>query len=130
MNRPPRAELERVLASEPFPRAGAPIIPGVVSVGAPDFGIAYSTGRPVSGLIAAALPVTLLLNLIALPLIYIIAVPGGVLAAVKRGRRLIGGWAHCSSDLWSVPVVLAAVLAMGFLASPDYFAWFPASGLH
>lgn len=96
----------------------------------PDLGTAFSRSRPVGALIAEALPVTLLLNLVAFPIIYIVAVPTGLYAAVKQG-----GWFDISSGslyvaLWSIPVVWAGVLAVGYLANDDYLGAFPVSGLH
>jgi ABC-type dipeptide/oligopeptide/nickel transport system permease component len=121
-----RAELAAVYAAGPYPRAGVGI-DGVVSVAPPDFGVAFSRQRPVLGLIGRALPVTILLNLIAIPVIYLIAIPGGMLAAVKRGTLIDSGIGAGVIALWSFPVVLAGVLSIGFLAGAGYF---PASGLN
>ncbi|NBQ13855.1 MAG: ABC transporter permease [Proteobacteria bacterium] len=81
-------------------------------------------------LIAAALPVTLLINLIAFPISYLIAVPTGVLASVRRGGwfDVFSGFLYLS--LYSIPTVLAGVFAIGFLANKQYLGWFPVSGLH
>jgi ABC-type dipeptide/oligopeptide/nickel transport system permease component len=124
-----QSELAGVFAGKPYRQAGVGI-DGVVSIAAPDFGVAFSRGRPVLGLVARALPVTLLLNLIAIPIIYMVAIPGGMLAAVKRGTALDAGLGAAVIGLWSFPVVLAGVLSIGFLASVDYLGAFPAAGLH
>mgnify|MGYP003349117095 CR=1 FL=1 len=50
--------------ARPYPTSGLPIIPDVVSLDTADFGVAFSKNRPVWDLIVAALPVTLLINLI------------------------------------------------------------------
>ncbi|MBM4113272.1 MAG: ABC transporter permease [Phycisphaerae bacterium] len=124
------AKLRWIFDEQPFRYAGFAIIPGAVSIGAPDLGWSRSRGRPVSRLIAEALPVTLMLNLLAVPIIYMIAIPSGMLAAARRGSwfdRLSGGFFVA---LWSVPVVWAGTLAIGFLASNEYLGWFPPSGLH
>lgn len=125
-----RAHLVGAFREKPFPEAGIPVIPGVIGLDWPDFGIAYSRGRPVMDLIMAALPVTLLINLIAFPIIYAVAIPGGMLAATHRGSLLDTGLGALFIALWSIPVVLAGVFAIGFLASPDYLGAFPVSGLH
>lgn len=124
-----REELAAVFAGRPYREAGVGI-DGFVSVSAPDFGVAFSRGRPVLGLIARALPVTILLNLIAIPIIYTVAIPGGMLAAVKRGSLVDSGLGAVVIGLWSFPVVLAGVLSIGFLASQEYLGAFPVSGLH
>ncbi len=125
-----RAMLEVAFESRPYPAAGWAIIPGVLSVGAPDLGWSRSRNRPVASLIMEALPVTLLLNLVAFPIIYLVAIPTGMLAASRRGSWfdvLTGG---LFVALWSVPVVWAATLAVGFLANSQNLGWFPVAGLH
>ncbi|MCE9619433.1 MAG: ABC transporter permease [Planctomycetes bacterium] len=125
-----RLATQRAFDGKPYPESGFSIIPGTLWVGAPDLGVAFSKNRPVMDLILSALPVTLLLNLIAFPIIYMIAIPTGMLAATRRGT-----WFDTSSGLlvlalWSVPTVLAGVVAIGFLANNQYLGWFPVSGLH
>ena len=112
-----------------FRRAGVPIIPGTLSVAMPDLGMSFSRSRPVSTLIAEASPVTLLLNLIAVPIIYAVAIPSGILAASRQGSLLDVGLGAFYVALWSIPVVWAGVLAVGFLASKDYLGAFPVTGL-
>jgi ABC-type dipeptide/oligopeptide/nickel transport system permease component len=114
----------------PYPASGIPIIPDVITLDTADFGVAYSKNRPVWDLIIAALPVTLLINLIAFPISYLIAVPTGVIASVRRG-----GWFDMFTgvlylSLYSIPTVLAGVFAIGFLANKQYLGLFPVSGLH
>ncbi len=125
-----RAKKIAMLRAKPYPEAGLPIIPGVVSVGAPDLGVSFARSRPVATLIAEALPVTLILNVIAFVLIYIIAVPSGMLAAARAGGPIDVGMGALYVALWSFPIPLAGVLAIGFLASDDYLGWFPVAGLH
>jgi peptide/nickel transport system permease protein len=116
--------------AQPYPLSGYGVIPGVVYVDSPDLGVAFSKNRPVWDLIATALPVTLLINLIAFPISYLVAVPTGILAATRRG-----GWFDVLSgvmylSLYSIPTVLAGVFAIGFLANKQYLGLFPVSGLH
>lgn len=116
--------------AQPYPLSGIGLIPGVVYLDSPDLGVAFSKNRPVWDLIAAALPVTLLINLIAFPISYLVAVPTGILAATRRG-----GWFDVLSgvmylSLYSIPTVLAGVFAIGFLANKQYLGLFPVSGLH
>ena len=95
----------------------------------PDLGTSLR-GRSVVELLAEAAPITVLLNGLTLPLIYSIALLAGVYAARWRG-----GWFDVSSGfvflaLWSVPVMWAGVLMMGYLASKQNLYWFPTGGLH
>lgn len=122
-------KLKDIFDAQPFPQAGVGLV-GPVSVSSPDFGRSFTKSRPVVDLIKEALPITIILNLIAVPIIYFIAIPCGMLAAVKSGSlfdRLSGAF---FIGLWSFPIPLAGVLAIGYLASNDYLGWFPAAGLH
>ena len=121
--------LKGIFDAQPFPQAGYGVV-GPVSVSSPDFGLSFTKSRPVVDLIKDALPITILLNLVALPVIYFIAIPCGMLAAVKSGSlfdRLSGAF---FIGLWSFPVPLAGVLAIGYLASNEYLGIFPVAGLH
>ncbi len=125
-----RERLALCIEARPFEQAGVPVVPGFISVGAPDMGWSRTKNRPVARLILEALPVTLLINLIAFPLIYLVAIPTGMLAAARRGSWfdvLSGGFFIA---LWSIPVVWAGVLAVGFLANKQYLGLFPVAGLH
>ena len=122
--------LSMAFAERPFAESGLPVLPGAIWVGPPDLGTAFSKSRPVADLIADALPVTLLLNLIAFPIIYLVAIPSGILASARSGSWFdkLSGATYVA--LWSVPTVWAGVLAVGYLASDEYLGLFPVSGLH
>ena len=125
-----RETLISVFDANPYPQAGIPLFAGI-SLSKPDLGKSFTKSRPVSDLILDALPVTILLNLIALPLIYLVSIPSGMLAAVRAGGtfdRLSGSFYIA---LWSFPIPLAGVLMIGYLANKEYLLGvFPASGLH
>ena len=114
----------------PYPKSGFPIIPNVISLDTSDFGVAFSKNRPVWDLIIEALPVTLLINLIAFPISYLIAVPTGVIASVRRGSWFDTLTGVLYLSLYSIPTVLAGVFAIGFLANNQYLGLFPVSGMH
>lgn len=94
-----------------------------------DLGTSFRYGRPVLDLIAERLPITLLLNLLSLPLIYALSIAIGVQAAKKRGGRFDVASNLVLLGLWSVPTMLAGVLFIGFFASDQYWRWFPTGGL-
>jgi ABC-type dipeptide/oligopeptide/nickel transport system permease component len=126
------AALSRVQAAfdrGPYPQAGVGF-GNTISFDWPDFGKSFSIGRPVLDLIGEALPVTLLLNLVAIPIIYLVAVPFGIHAASRHNLWFDKVSGTIFVMFWSIPVVWAGVLAIGFLADKDYLGWFPASGLH
>ncbi len=95
----------------------------------PDLGISFRYGRPVTDLLAERLPITLLLNLISIPLIYALAIAIGVQAARSHGGRFDVASNIVLLALWSVPTMLAGVLFIGFFASEQYWHWFPTAGL-
>ena len=52
----------------------------------PDLGESFVRNRPVTDVVLEALPITLLLNLTAIPIIYLIAITTGIYAAKHRGK--------------------------------------------
>jgi microcin C transport system permease protein len=95
----------------------------------PDLGDSFVRGRKVLGLIVEVLPITLLLQTLALPVTYTIATLVGIQAAKRRGGLLDVSSGTVFLGLWSFPVILAGVLMIGYLASERYLYWFPPSGL-
>lgn len=95
----------------------------------PDFGRSLR-GRPVVDLLAEAVPITLLLNVITVPLIYVVAIFVGIAAARHRGKIVDVGSGVVLLGLWSIPVMFVGVLLIGFLANNQYLRWFPTGGLH
>lgn len=94
-----------------------------------DLGVSFRYGRPVTDLLGERLPITLLLNLLTIPLIYAVAIAIGVQAARSRGGRFDVASNAVLLGLWSVPTMLAGVLFIGFFASEQYWRWFPTAGL-
>ncbi|MCK9469199.1 MAG: ABC transporter permease [Porticoccaceae bacterium] len=94
-----------------------------------DLGTSFRYGRPVTALIAERLPITLLLNLLSIPLVYGAAIAIGVQAARSHGGRFDVASNLVLLALWSVPTMLAGVLFIGFFASEQYWRWFPTGGV-
>lgn len=94
-----------------------------------DLGESFNYGRPVSALIEERLPITLLLNVITIPLIYIIAIIVGIKAASDRGGSFDVGSNVIMLGMWSVPTMLIGVLLIGFFANTQHWLWFPTAGL-
>ena len=95
----------------------------------PDLGTSFRYGRPVMDLLAERVPVTLLLNVLSLPIIYIIAISIGVRAASQRGKPFDVGSNVIMLALWAAPTMLVGVLLIGFFGSDQYWRWFPTAGL-
>lgn len=102
---------------------------GPFGLKAPDLGESFVRRRPVGGLILEALPVTLLLNIVSIPVTYGIAVLAGIYSARHRGKLLDVASGTLFLGLWSFPVILAGVLLIGFLANEQYVKLFPAGEL-
>ena len=96
---------------------------------APDLGQTLR-GRSVGALLAERIPVTILLNLLSLPLIYVVAIVSGTYAARHRGGAFDVGSGAAFLGLWSVPVIWAGVVLITYFANEQYLRWFPAAGLH
>ncbi len=94
-----------------------------------DLGDSFRYGRPVADLLAERVPITVLLNVLSIPLIYAIAIAVGVRAATERGGAFDIGSSVTMLALWSVPTMLTGVLLIGFFASDQYWHWFPTAGL-
>lgn len=94
-----------------------------------DLGESIFFGQPVIAIIKERLPITLLLNVITIPLIYFIAIIVGMNAARDRGGRFDVSSNVIMLALWSLPSMLVGVLLIGFFASIQHWQWFPTSGL-
>ncbi|MBR7127265.1 MAG: ABC transporter permease [Lentisphaeria bacterium] len=96
-----------------------------------DFGrsVTVDPGRPVMQLIMDKLPVTLYLNLLAIILTYMIAIPSGIIS----GSRINGFFDKSSSliyfILYSLPGIWIAILLQVFFCEGGKFPIFPLSGI-
>ena len=95
----------------------------------PDLGNSMAARRPVGPLILEALPVTITLQLIALPLAYTIALSLGVIAAKNRGQLADYGIGTALLGLWALPSMWVGVMLIGFLANSEWLQLFPAANI-
>lgn len=98
----------------------------------PDLGHSFVKNTTVRSEIANALPITVLLNLMSIPVTYLLAVVIGVYSARYRGQSFDVVSGVTLLAMWSVPVIWAGLLLQGFFANPQYplLDWFPTSGMH
>jgi microcin C transport system permease protein len=96
----------------------------------PDLGESFTRAQPVTDMVRDALPVTLLLNLLTIPIIYTIAIISGIYAGRHRGKTFDVASGVTFLALWSMPVIWVGVLLIGFLANRDFIQLFPTGGLH
>lgn len=94
-----------------------------------DFGISYQDKRPVSSVIWDAVRWTLLLSLMSMILAYILAIPLGVLSAVRKGKRSERVITTFLFMLYSLPNFWIATMLIVFFCGGDYYDVFPAFGL-
>ncbi len=94
-----------------------------------DFGTSYKDSQPVGEKLLSGLKWSLALNIPAILIMYMIAIPIGVYSA--RNRNSLGD--NISTVLlfifYSMPSFWVAVMAIIYLSSPDYLEIFPASGV-
>jgi ABC-type dipeptide/oligopeptide/nickel transport system permease component len=96
----------------------------------PDLGESFTRNRKVTSIVADSLPVTLTLQLISLPITYLVAIFTGIQAARMRGKFIDIASGTILIAQFSIPTIWAGVLFIGYLCNKDYVHWFPANGLH
>jgi len=90
-------------------------------------GTSRLTQNTVMDEIKRRLPVTLTIGVLSLGLTYLLAVPLGIVAAVRQGRpvdRVIHGTTMLA---WSLPMVVSGTLLLGVLGG-GVVQWFPSGG--
>lgn len=92
-----------------------------------DFGRSYIDDRLVSDRIAERIPITLLINILAMILILAIGIPLGVISAVRRGTFLDRSTTVFAFIGFSVPEFWLALLLMSLFAIT--LGWLPISGI-
>jgi len=91
-----------------------------------DFGYSIVTRLPVSLQIWSRLPFTLELTLTSLALSYVLGIPIGVMAALKRGTFLDSTTMTMATFFYSMPTYWLGLMLMLIFGS--YLRWFPISG--
>lgn len=94
-----------------------------------DFGRSFKDNEPVIDKIAARVPITLLMDVIAIVVAYIIAIPLGIYSATHTGSFTDRASTTLLFMLYSLPTFWVATLGIIFLAQPDYLDIFPSSNL-
>lgn len=98
-------------------------------LGTLDFGDSYKDHRPVIQKIKEALPVTLILNIISILLIYLISVPLGVYSAIKPESRIDKVLTMVQFFLYSLPSFWVAMILIIYLGGGEYLDLFPVTGI-
>jgi peptide/nickel transport system permease protein len=95
-----------------------------------DLGESWTDHRPVAEKIGERLGVTVSITGSALVLSYLIAIPLGIVAALKRGRPIDRALTVTLFILYSIPSFVAALLLIMFVAGGDYLNLLPMYGIH
>ena len=94
-----------------------------------DFGDSYKDHRPVLDKIKDALPVTLLLNILSILIVYIISVPLGIYSALHPSSVWDRAMTLGLFLLYSLPSFWVAMLLIIYLGGGDYLDLFPIVGI-
>jgi peptide/nickel transport system permease protein len=115
---------------EPFHRHYAQWIERVFAgEGALPLGVSAMTGRSVCQELGGRLPISIVLSAFALLLALFVAVPGGVMMALRAGGKADRAIFAVLLTLWSVPIVVMATLLLGYATRGGRgVEWFPSSG--
>ncbi len=95
-----------------------------------DLGESLKDGRPVWDKIRERLPLTITLNSLAILITFGVAIPLGILSAVKTGSVADQATTVLVFMLYSLPSFWVGTLIIIFFCGGDFFAWFPPAGLH
>ena len=92
-----------------------------------DFGISFASGKDVKEEILSRLPITLIINIISMVLVFIISIYLGVKSGMKQGSRFDESLKQFSLFSYAMPsFYLALLLIIVFSVN---LGWFPISGL-
>lgn len=94
-----------------------------------DFGESYSDHRPVMEKIRRAFPITILLNILTIIIIYVVSIPIGIVTALRPQSWWDYGSAILLFVLYSLPSFWVAAILMTYLAGGDYLNLFPIMGI-
>jgi len=94
-----------------------------------ELGTSFKDRQPVWDKIRARLPITIIINVLAIILTYLIAIPLGIYSAVRSGSVFDQISTLTVFMLYSLPVFWIGTLIIIFFGGGDFFAWFPPGGL-
>lgn len=91
-----------------------------------DFGTSLRTGQPVGPMVLGALGTSLVLTVLALVLMLVLALPMGIIAAIRRGKAADMAVSFVSYIGVSLPEFVTATLCVMVFA--DWLGWLPPTG--
>lgn len=93
-----------------------------------DFGRSFKDRKPVTQKIWAALPITLLINILTIIIIYLVSIPLGIWSALKQGSVVDKIVMVKLFVFYSLPTFWVATMLLMFFAGGEYFDLFPITG--
>ncbi len=93
-----------------------------------EFGKSHQYKRPVLGIIAERLPVTMTLALLSALIVYLLSVPIGIFSAVRAGTPFDRGLSLFLFFLYSLPSFFVGTILLRLTTVGDPWSWFPTSG--
>lgn len=93
-----------------------------------DFGRSFKDQKPVTQKVFEALPITLVINLISIAVIYVISIPLGIWSALRRGTRLDQLVMIKLFVFYSLPTFWIATILLMYFAGGEYLDLFPLIG--
>lgn len=93
-----------------------------------DFGRSFKDKKPVTRKILEALPITLLINILTIIIIYIVSIPLGIWSALKQGSVVDKIVMVKLFIFYSLPTFWVATMLLMFLAGGEYLNLFPITG--
>ena len=110
------------LGTEQDPNKGRGFIRG-------DFGISFFSKRPVSSILWDGLWITMLISVCIILIEYLLAIPLGVISAVKKDTRFDSIVTTTLFIFYSLPSFWIGTMAIFFLCGGDYLDIFPPFGI-
>ena len=92
-----------------------------------DFGQSFSDNRPVLDKILERIPLTVSINFLSLIFVFLVAIPMGIKAALKPGRKFDNFTTIFAFILFAMPTFWLALLLMQFFCIT--LGWLPISGI-
>lgn len=120
------------LVNDAAPKAGKPVRVKVYRTGFSgvlqgDFGMSFTHSRPVLEVIASKIPVSLRFGIASMILAYAIAIPVGMMKAMRHGSRSDSASSFLLFVFSAVPGFVLGIVLLKFFASMN--PWFPMTGL-
>jgi len=93
-----------------------------------DFGRSFKDRQPVIKKILQALPITLIINILTILVIYTVSIPLGIWSALKKGATLDKILMVKLFIFYSLPTFWVATMLLMYFAGGEYLNWFPLTG--